>query len=191
LSNIKKEYVKIYTTETDIELIDLIRNGDDEAFKEIVIRHEKLVAKIISGILGKTDEADDLGQETFIRFYQSIGQFRGDAKVSTYLARISINLSLNAVKRKKSRNWISIWSAEDQELDIMDESHFDTDDLNGTIERALQGLSPDFRSVVVLRLMQGYSTKETAQILEIQQGTVLSRLSRAQEKLKKILSAWL
>jgi len=125
----------------------------------------------------------------FIRFYRALNDYRSDAGVATYLTRIAINLSLNELKRRKRRGELYLRPAVDgPAADIAD-----TQDRQAAIEtqqavaQALQELEPGFRSVVVLRMLQGYSTKETAQILKLPVGTVLSRLSRAQEKLKKKL----
>jgi len=90
---------------TDAELIDASRAGDNNSFKEIVKRYESRVAATVIGMLGNCPEADDVGQETFIRFYQGLDKFRGEASVGTYLTRIAINLSLNELKRlKKNAN---------------------------------------------------------------------------------------
>lgn len=142
-------------------------------------------------MLGHGPEADDVGQETFIRFYKALDSFRGDAKVYTYLHRIAINLSLNAIKRRKRQN--ARYSKPDPEaLESMpaprkEEDQFDESRL---IERALDQLKPNFRAVIVLRLIEGYSTAETADILNLPQGTVLSRLARAQQKLRVILGPY-
>lgn len=86
---------------SDEKLIEAILAGNDNAFKEIVRRYEARVAATVFGMLGKCAEAEDVGQETFIRFYNSLKNFRGDSAVGTYLTRIAINLSLNELKRRK------------------------------------------------------------------------------------------
>lgn len=181
---------------TDWELVELARSGEQRAFNALVIRHQKKVATTIIGMLGKTPEAEDVGQETFLRFYNALHTFRGDASVSTYLTKIAINLCLNELNRRKKRSFLSLFSLapnrnqneEPFELPLPDTSqkpdNFDNKDL---IQIALQQLDPKFRSVVVLRLIEGYSTNETAQLLNLPLGTVLSRLARAQDKLKELL----
>lgn len=170
---------------TEDELLEQAKQGNHKAFQCIVEYFEKPIAMAVKGILGDCAEAEDVGQEVFIRFYKSMHQFKGKSTLKTYLTRIAINLSLNEIKKKKPT--LSINNKEISETLMTKEttnSNFEDKEL---IEKALQQLPPEHRSIVVLRLMQGYSVKETAKILEIPEGTVLSRLSRAQEKLKQIL----
>jgi RNA polymerase sigma-70 factor (ECF subfamily) len=178
---------------TDDKLIQQYHEGDEGAFKELIKRYESRVAATVFGMLGNCPEAYDVGQETFIRFHQSLDKFRGDASVGTYLTRIAINLSLNELKRRKRRDSLFKQSdSENSELEIPDSEA--TSEYNGEqelVRNAIQKLEPKFRAVVVLRLMDGYSTKETAKILKLPVGTVLSRLARAQKKLKEILSPYM
>ncbi len=172
---------------TDEEIIEEVRKGNESVFREFILRYESLVASTVIGMLGSCPEAEDVGQEVFIRFYNSIGGFRGESAVSTYLTRIAINLSLNELKRRKRRSLFFINSGE-FDTDIADTKQNEVYNENDRIvQAAIQKLPPKQRSVVVLRLIDGYSTKETAEILDLPTGTVLSRLSRAQEKLKDIL----
>lgn len=173
----------------DLELLERARKGDDLAFAGIVKRYEQVVANVIIGMLGNTAEADDVGQEVFIRFYRSLDQFRGDAALGTYLTRIAINLSLNELKKKKRT--VSLFTQNQQDAgydDLSDNGReMEQRDAREIVQEALQKLDPKFRSVVLLRLIEGYSSKETAQILNVPMGTVLSRLARAQKQLKKII----
>lgn len=167
----------------------MAREGDMAAFEEIVKRYEGKIARTVLGMVPEADEAEDIGQETFIRFYRSLHTFRGDSALGTYLTRIAINLSYNALKRKKRYgSFFSRWDGETQEMDIPDKDHDpgkkDTADMIG---KAIQEMEPRFRAVVNLRLVQGYNTRETAGILKLPLGTVLSRLSRAQAQLQEKL----
>ena len=86
---------------SDSALIVRARRGDARAFRTIVERYQEAVARTVIGMLGPGDEADDVGQETFIRLHGSLNRFRGDAGLKTYLTKIAMNLSLNALKRRK------------------------------------------------------------------------------------------
>jgi RNA polymerase sigma-70 factor (ECF subfamily) len=132
-----------------------------------------------------------VGQETFIRFYKGLKAFRRESSVSTYLVRIAINLSLNELKRRKRRPSPFSQTNPGTIFDIPDEKaeKLLSEDKR-VVERALQKLKPEFRAVIVLRLLDGYSTQETAQILGVPAGTVLSRLARAQEKLRELLTPY-
>jgi len=109
--------------------------------------------------------------------------------VGTYLTRIAINLSINELKKRQRKSKIFFRNLSEEDFDIPDYNNQNQfDDQKEIVQRAIQRLEPKFRSVVVLRLIDGYSTSETAEILKLPIGTVLSRLARAQKKLKEILS---
>lgn len=180
------------TVLTDIELIEKTKDGDQSAFAEIVKRYKSSIAATINGMVGKCDEADDIGQEVFIRFYNSINSFRGESALGTYLTRIAINLSLNEIKRRKVKRLLSFDKMQEEGTDIMDMNN--KNDFNNTkeiIQKGIQKLNEKYRSVLVLRLIDEYSTEQTAQILNLPVGTVLSRLARAQVKLKDYLKPYL
>lgn len=178
---------------SDAELVERSKQGDDSAFRLLVHRHEQQIRSIVLGMLGDTAEADDVAQEVFIRFYRSIQDFRGEAALSTYLSRIAINLSLNEIKRRETRH-MRIAFFHGNEVNAADKADNRVDperqEIREAVQKALLLLEPDFRAVVVLRLVDGYSVKETAEILRLPQGTVASRLARGQEKLKDILTKW-
>jgi RNA polymerase sigma-70 factor, ECF subfamily len=173
---------------TDEQLLESARNGNSASFGELIRRYEAKVAKTVIGMLGQCDEAEDIGQETFIRFYYALKRFRGESSIGTYITRIAINLSLNELKRRKRRR--SLFQRIDSEVgdvSLAGDSDIHLDEEREMIRSAVEKLSPKFRAVVSLRLMEGYSTEETAKILRIPLGTVLSRLSRAQAKLQSML----
>jgi len=173
----------------DLDLIAGARNGDSNAFKEIIKKYEHRVAATVIGMLGHCAEAEDIGQETFIRFYQSLDRFRGDASIGTYLTRIAINLSLNEIKRRKRKRKLFFSNPEDKIENIPDKDNaMNQKDNKKIVQMGLEKLEPKLRTVIVLRLIDGYSTKETAKILNLPLGTVLSRLARAQMRLKEILT---
>lgn len=177
-------------TKSDTELIQDSLEGNQEAFGLLVQRYESQVAATVIGMLGNGEEAEDVGQEVFIRFFRSLSSYRGDAALGTYLTRIAINLSLNTLKKRKRKQMFRFFQSEtkDRAFDIPDQGITqDQRDIQAMVQHALHKLAPEFRTVIVLRLLDGYSTKETAEILNLPLGTVLSRLARAQKKLKDIL----
>ena len=92
--------------QSDEELLRVSREGNVAAFGELVRRYESKVAATVIGMLGKCDEADDIGQETFIRFYHALKSFRGDSSIGTYITRIAMNLSLNEIRRRERRRFL-------------------------------------------------------------------------------------
>lgn len=173
----------------DLVLVEMLRSGKQEALTEIIRRNEVLIASTAKSMLGDTPEAEDVGMEVFIRFYKSASYFKGDSKLSTYLTRIAINLSLNELKKRKRKRSVIQNEEEMEKLadTLTESSDQENAHLKEAIEKAIETLDPNFRSVVTLRLIDGLSTKETAGILNLPIGTVLSRLSRAQKKLQKEL----
>ena len=173
--------------QSDDDLLEASRRGDMNAFRILVDRNESKVAGVIKPMLGDTHEAVDIGQEVFIRFYESLDKFKGESSLSTYLIRIAINLSLNELKKRKRRN--SFFSPEEAGMHVNADN--EQTDWKDALHHELNNLEAEFKSVVTLRMIEGYSTEETAVLLNIPLGTVLSRLSRAQKKLKTMLANYL
>ena len=185
----------------DLDLVERARAGDDGAFRALAERYESQVAATVIGMLGPGPDAEEVGQDAFVRFYQSLDRFRGDSSVGTYVTRIAINLALNAAKRRQRDRW-RFWSRDsDRDRDgdsdrgegrppepsVDGRTAVDQADRDRLVQGAVEELKPDHRAVVVLRMIDGYSTKETAEMLEVPEGTVLSRLSRGMASLKAIL----
>jgi RNA polymerase sigma-70 factor (ECF subfamily) len=171
------------------ELVKASLDGDKKAFGEIINRYKKMVARTVKGMLGDSVFAEDIGQEVFINLYYSLSEFRGEAKLSTYIQKIAVNLTLNEIKRRK--RFFSMFSQkannEMHEFEIADRDTEEKREASEIVNKALLAIDPKFRIIVTMRMLQGYSTKETAEILDLPVGTVLSRLSRAQEQLRNIL----
>jgi RNA polymerase sigma-70 factor (ECF subfamily) len=178
-----------YRQTDDTDLVKASIEGDKLAFGEIVNRYQKMVARTVKGMLGDSVFAEDIGQEVFIKLYYSLSEFRGEAKLSTYIQKIAINLTLNEIKRRK--RFFSMFSQkgnnEMYEYEVADFDSEEKREASEIVNKALMRLEPKFRIIVAMRMLQGYSTKETAEILNLPLGTVLSRLSRAQGQLKDIL----
>jgi RNA polymerase sigma-70 factor (ECF subfamily) len=178
-----------YRQSDDNELVRASIEGNKLAFEEIVNRYQKMVARTVKGMLGDSVFAEDIGQEVFIKLYYSLSYFRGEAKLSTYIQKIAVNLTLNEIKRRK--RFFTMFSQKgNNEMYEIEVADFDTEEkreASEIVNKALMRLEPKFRMVVAMRMLQGYSTKETSEILDLPLGTVLSRLSRAQEQLKEIL----
>lgn len=178
---------------TDSELLARTRAGEPQAFRLLVERYQSMVASVVIGMLGKCDEADDVGQETFIRLHAAVGQFRGDASLSTYVRRIAMNLSLNAIKRRRrlSQRFLSRDHASSP-LPEPPVAAYDIEQAEriAMVRTAIAQLNDKQRAVVVLRVLDGLSTNETAAILECPPGTVMSRLARGMAELERLLAPY-
>jgi RNA polymerase sigma-70 factor, ECF subfamily len=178
-----------YNLAEEDALVKASLGGNKDAFGEIVNRYQRMVARTVKGMLGDSVFAEDVGQEVFINLYHSLSDFRGEAKLSTYIQKIAVNLTLNEIKRRK--RFFSMFSQkannEMYEFEIADYDTQERKEAAEIVNKALMAMDPKFRIIVTMRMLQGYSTKETAEILDLPVGTVLSRLSRAQEQLRNIL----
>jgi RNA polymerase sigma-70 factor, ECF subfamily len=176
---------------SEMDLVLKSISGDQAAFSLIVKRYKSKIASTVFGMLGECMEAEDIGHEVFIRFYNSMENFRGDSSLSTYLTKIAINLSLNELKKRKRNIFKSFINLTPDEIfsDISRNSlhNYEAKEI---IDKCISKLSPKLRSVVVLRLIDQYSTEETAEILDLPLGTVLSRLARGQKILKILLTPY-
>ncbi len=174
-------------TLSDQELINRSKSGDHAAFAEIVKRYQSYVATIAMNMIGDWNESEEIGQQTFVRLYRSLHQFRGRSSLKTYISKICMNQSLTYLKRKQKqvKKFASLDQLESDQIKTEStESELINKDL---LRRALLALDPQARMIINMRMIQEYSTKETAAVLGIAEGTVMSRLKRAMDKLKDII----
>ena len=175
----------------DRELVARAAAGDEEAFRRLVRRHERAIASVVTAMLGPGDDADDVGQETFIRFFRALPRFRGDAAVRTYLTRIAMNLCVDVLsRRRRRRGWLRLGAgASDESLPAAPDEGgaLEERERRALVRAAVDDLPPKHRAVVVLRLLEERSTREAAEALGVPEGTVMSRLKRALEKLEGAL----
>jgi RNA polymerase sigma-70 factor (ECF subfamily) len=150
--------------------------------------HMRHVYDLAFSFVHSHDEADDLAQETFVKAYRSLSSFRGDAGISTWLYRIVTNLSLDRLRQRR-RSGQRMVGIDDQAAQAISEGpDFAVNtDLRLHIERALYRLPTLQRAVVILRHMDGLSTKQVSDILQCSEGTVKTHLHRALKKMQKML----
>ena len=176
---------------TDSELIAKAKAGNENAFRQLVVRYQKKVFYLAYRMTKDKDAADDLAQETFIRTYQALGRFKENYPFYTYIYRICMNLSINYHRRQKltvyesrTENWEEIL----EKQGIFPESISTKEEkVLSQLEAEIDRLSPDYKAVVVLKFYENLSCQEIAKTLEIPLGTVLSRLARARQKLAQAL----
>lgn len=180
----------------DEELILRLQRGDEWAFQLMVRRFRKKIFSIAFGITLDTEESQDIMQEVFLQVYRTIGDFRGDASLATWLHRITVNRSLNWKRRWARRfKWlhVSTDSADDHPA-AEPESELPSPEIRMAnaqtrqqIDNALKMLPDQARTVFVLRELEGLSYEEIADATGIKIGTVRSRLFHARKRLKEIL----
>jgi RNA polymerase sigma-70 factor, ECF subfamily len=173
-------------------LLSGAKAGNQTAYRHLVEKYQGVVAATAIGMLGRCPDAEDIGQQVFLNFFNSLDKFRGEAALGTYLTRIAINLCLNELKKRKRRARWMFWSQASypESAAPSSEDLLESDERKEQVRQAVLRLSPEYRAVIVLRWMEERSTVETAEILGIPIGTVLSRLHRSQSQLKEILAPW-
>jgi len=182
--------LKVSKSNSEQDLVAALKRGEESAYTEILTKHKLQISNTVIGMLGAIPEAEDVGQEVFIRFFRNINNFKGEAKISTYLTRIAINLSLNELERRK-RKWKVFYTGDYSEGKIQN-AYFQDDNKDDErpvlLRKATLALAKKYRQVIVLRAIQSYSFKEIAEILQVPIGTVLTRYSRAQKQLIEMLN---
>ena len=170
------------------------RRGELPAFEELVRRHEKRVYAVALRSSGSPEDAEDITQEVFLRAWRSIEEFRGDSGFSTWLFRITMNLCVDHARHKHAQPQTQplVMGEEESERPLPDtaptpEEHLDNSELGRELAAALDEVSEEHRRIVLLRDVSGMSYTEIAEVLEISEGTVKSRLSRARIALRKVL----
>lgn len=183
--------------------IDLARQGRDEGWRELHRRYYAGLWSAANQIVHDEALAEDVVQEAFLKAYRKIRWFRGDSKFSTWIYRIALNQAYDALRKHQRRSrWLGLFplrgveteEGEGPEHQAVDPARDASEvaalgDMRDALARALDRLSPEHRAVVELRLIQGFSTEETARILKLRKGTVLSRLFYSCQKLKKHLES--
>ena len=177
----------------ETQLIDLAVQGDRSAFTALVeMNQERLFASMIQ-VTGSPDEAEEVVQEAFIRAFLKLDTFQRNSQFFTWLYRIAFNSALTRKRRKRARVSLDHWRESNglevaDPADAVDEPMLRQERVN-LVRAAIQILSEDHRTILVLREMQERSYEDIAEILEISIVTVRSRLSRARNQLKVTLEA--
>lgn len=184
----------------DATLVAQTREGDARAFNELVKRYEGKVFRLAQHVTQNREDAEDVLQETFLKAYEHLDQFRGDSKFYTWIVRIAVNQALMKLRRRKTDKAVSldetIDTGEDnivREIAAWDEDpeqKFSRDELGGILDTAVQSLEPLYRSVFVLRDIEDLSTEETAEALDLSVPAVKSRLLRARLQLREKLTRY-
>lgn len=165
------------------QLILQAKEGSNGAFRLLVERYMKQAYNIAYGFLRDHQDAEDVAQEAFVRIYRSLNAFRGDAEFSTWLYRIVMNLSLNRIRQRRVKYKREVQMTE-QTVGIVRNDPSDQAELQPHIERALHELPTLQRAVVILRHINGLSTKQASTILNCSEGTIKTHLHRGLKKLK-------
>ena len=181
-------------------LVSAARKGDIGAFEELVRRYDRNVFRIAQHITQNREDAEDVVQDAFLKAYQNLGQFQGQSKFYTWLVRIAVNEALMRLRRRRPERMVSLDEDVKTEEDSMPreiadwtpnpEQQYNQAELKDILSRTIQGLPTSFRTVFVLRDVEGLSTEETADALGLSIPAVKSRLLRARLQLRERLTKY-
>ncbi len=179
------------------ELIARAKRGDPEAFEQLMLAHQNKVYSLCLRMVGNPEDAQDAAQEAFLNAWRALPSFKGDSSFSTWLYRLASNACIDHLRKRKRRSQVEdARSLEDEERPWEPADHqadpalqLERQEARRAVEEGLQSLSDPHRQVLVLRELQGLSYQEIGQALDLDPGTVKSRIARARLALKKILTA--
>lgn len=179
------------------QLIEQAGKGNEEAFSQLVLQYEKQVYNLTLRMTGDRDTAFDLTQETFLKAWRAISLFQFDSKFSTWLCRIASNTCIDFLRKQKKRQTISLTAVDEDneayEIAVSDSSLDPARIAEAAQDRemvfqALQSLPADYRIALSLRAIEDMSYDQIAEALNLSPGTVKSRISRARERIRKLLA---
>jgi RNA polymerase sigma-70 factor (ECF subfamily) len=185
----------------DPRFIEKLKLRDERAFNDLVRLYERRVYGLVFRMLGRRDEAEDMTQEVFVQVFKAIDQFRGDSKLSTWVYRIAVNLCKNRSKYLSRRHTddqddlaavaerVPLHQAKGVTTSTVErpDDLYDGHEVERIVQRCISQVDDDFRSVLILRDVEELSYEEIAQITELPEGTVKSRIHRGRAQLKALV----
>ena len=182
----------------ELELVERARVGDGRAFSSLIQRYEGKIFRLAMNITQNREDAEDVLQEAFLKAYEHLDQFQGNSRFYTWIVRIAVNQALMKLRKRKSDRSVSldeqIDTGEDtivREIAAWDpdpEQQYNQEELGEILTGAIDSLEPIYRTVFTLRDVDGLSTEETAEALELSIPAVKSRLLRARLQLREKLT---
>jgi len=179
---------------TDGDLVDRARAGDREAVAQLLERYQRRLLGVLVGMVRNPEDAREILQETFIRVFRNLENFKGDSSFYTWVYRIAMNLAIDYQRRDSKRPSVEFDEGigRDEESVGDGSAHLGVNpfdsmrsrELGQKIFEAIESLTPDHRAVIILREIDGLSYEEISEILQCSMGTVMSRLHYARKKLQ-------
>ncbi len=184
--------------EEDAAVVEAVRSGDTEAFRTLVERHKRRLYLVILRLVGDPHQAEDLAQETFVRAFRALKDFRRESSFGTWLIQIGIHAARDRVRSARRRNMVSIdvpREARQPKLELVDTSRaadpgfeVEAEEERKLMRIALAGLPPEYREVLVLKHFEGWAYGEIASVTGDRIGTLKVRAYRARQLLRERLT---
>ena len=203
ISDVKKGVGDSVVSDRDLDwaIVQRVQNGEVSAFNQLVQKYRQPLFSTIYNMTGNREDATDIAQEVFIKAFQSIKRFRGQASFYTWLYRIAVNSSITFIKRAKKQRFINYETIDETIVSSEILEYFTAKtktekgallkELQEKLNEALQKLSPKHRIVVILHEVEGMNHKEIADITKTSEGTVRSRLHYAKKMLQAFLQEYI
>ena len=183
--------------EDDLQFVDRVLAGDRRAFEALVRRHERRVFRVTLAILSNTEDAEEAMQDAFLKAFRHLGQFRRDARFTTWLTRIAVNAAIE--KRKTRKNFVPLSESEAAGAQFLPKNYepwksnpeqvFGKQEIRRLVEEAIQALPEIYRTAFVLRDVEGLSAEEAAEALGLTVPALKSRLLRGRLMMRERLAA--
>ena len=183
---------------TEQELVERAKKGDETAFEVLVTDNEKRIYNLCRRLTGNPEDAAELTQEAFLNAWRALSRFQGESSFSTWLYRLASNACIDFLRKEKRRQNLSMTvSLDDEEearqVELPDERYAPERELERTevrqaVAAGLERLTPEHRQVLVMREINGLSYAEIGAVLGLEEGTVKSRIARARNALRKVLT---
>lgn len=183
---------------TEQELVERAKKGDETAFEVLVTDNEKRIYNLCRRLTGNPEDAAELTQEAFLNAWRGLSRFQGESSFSTWLYRLASNACIDFLRKVKRRQNLSMTvSLDDEEearqVELPDERYAPERELERTevrqaVAAGLERLTPEHRQVLVMREINGLSYAEIGAVLGLEEGTVKSRIARARNALRKVLT---
>lgn len=183
--------------EADKELVRQVQEGNKRAFDLLVLKYQRRIMRLLARMINDPAEVEDVAQETFVKAYRALPQFRGDSNFYTWLYRIAINSARNWQAARHRRPYqLNEYKNEEGETFNLEDTLTDNNtpelelasrEVAQTVHKAIDALAPELRTAIILREMEGLSYEEIAQAMDCPIGTVRSRIFRAREAITKAL----
>jgi RNA polymerase sigma-70 factor (ECF subfamily) len=187
-------------TNDDLKLVQASKNGDVAAFEQLVRRYDGKLFRIAQSVTHNREDSQDAVQEAFLKAYQHLGDFRGDSQFSTWLIRITLNQSLMKLRKLRRTKEMSLNEDFGTDEDVLPrevidwapnpEQLYGASELRNILIKTIEELRPILRAVFVLQDLEGLSTDQTAEALNLSQSAVKSRLRRARLQLRERLNKY-
>jgi RNA polymerase sigma-70 factor (ECF subfamily) len=180
---------------TDEELVEKVKKGDADVYEKIIQKYQSKVFGLIYNMTKNQNEIEDLAQEVFIKIYKNLGKFKGESSLYTWIYKITVNLCLDEMKKRKNVIYldekIEVDDGEvNRELPSEDKSQeelYEEKELQEKLHNCINKLPEKQRVMIVLRDIKGFSYEEISKITDVKLGTVKSQINRARLKLKELL----